>query len=199
MIVMKRSILVLMLLILCCLCLNSRAQKVDTIGHNSRVIYSDKVSRQVQGSALNGLTQGQAQQLRAVPMRRMAVAEAPHYPGGADSMLAFMQRNLRYPEEAKAKQIQGVVMVSFVVDTNGAISNIRIRQDIGGGCAPEAVRVVAAMPYWVPARNVAGYRVRTETVVPVRFALDNMIPGDVNLDPDYTAPDETEERTSVIE
>lgn len=178
------NIVVFMLLVFCCASPLARAQQADTVSHKERVVHTAKAVTQPRTFPNHGLTQGQAEAYHAVPLRKMTVTETPHFPGGADSLQAFMARHLRYPEEARDKKIQGVVTLSFVVDTDGAVSNIRIRQDIGGGCAAEAVRVVAAMPYWVPARNAAGRRVRVETVVPVRFALDNLVPDDVDLSPE---------------
>ncbi|MDY5968873.1 MAG: TonB family protein [Bacteroidales bacterium] len=138
------------------------------------------------GAMPHRLSKQQIKELRAVEMKpEKAIAISPSYPGGEEALQAFLSSHLRYPEKASAEGIQGDVVVSFVVDTNGAISDIRIRKDIGGGCAPEAVRVVAEMPSWKPARNLQGKAIRAEAVVRVRFAIDNMIPEGVNLDPGF--------------
>lgn len=74
------------------------------------------------------------------------VEKQPEFPGGTDSMFAFIQRNIRYPEEAKRSGIEGRVFVTFVVEKDGQVSDAKILRDIGGGCGEEAIRVVNIMP-----------------------------------------------------
>lgn len=144
--------------------------------------------------AVRRLSRQQIKELHAVEVTpEKAIAITPCFPGGEKAMQAFLAEHLRYPEKAMAEGIQGDVVVSFVVDTNGVLCNIRIRKDIGGGCAPEAVRVVAEMPRWHPARNLKGEAIKAETVVPVRFAIDNMIPEDVNLNSDFEEDNQTQD------
>ena len=66
--------------------------------------------------------------------------------------------------------IQGTVYVSFVIEKDGSVSNIKVLRNIGGGCGEEAVRVVQAMPKWKPARQ-RGKRVRAQYTLPIKFNL----------------------------
>jgi TonB family protein len=96
--------------------------------------------------------------------------KAPAFPGGESEMLAFIEQNLQYPEEAKANQLSGMVVVSFVIEKDGAVSNLRVTREIGGGCGEEAMRVIRSMPKWSPGKQ-DGKPVRSLKVVPVRFVL----------------------------
>ncbi|MBR3725321.1 MAG: TonB family protein, partial [Bacteroidales bacterium] len=100
----------------------------------------------------------------------MSVEEDPEFPGGLDSLRAFIQSNLRYPEEAKLNKIEGKVFITFTIEVDGSISNIKILRDIGGGCGAEAVRVVKLMPKWKPGK-LQGKVVRTQFNLPIQFVL----------------------------
>ena len=100
----------------------------------------------------------------------MVVEEDPQFPGGIDSLYAFIQRNLRYPEKAFNDKIEGTVYVSFYVEKDGDISGITLLRDIGGGCGDEVVRVVKMMPKWIPGKQ-RGIPVRTQFNLPVKFKL----------------------------
>jgi TonB family protein len=99
------------------------------------------------------------------------VEEQPRFPGGDEARIHFLQANLRYPKEARDKGIQGTVFVSFIVETDGSLSNVRILRGIGGGCDEEAVRVVKDMPTWTPGRQ-RGQNVRVQFNMPIRFVLN---------------------------
>jgi len=94
----------------------------------------------------------------------------PVFPGGIDAMIEFVQKNLKYPQLALENNITGKVYVSFVVETDGSISNPRILRDIGGGCGKEAVRVVKMMPKWTPGKQ-DGKPVRVQFNLPVAFNI----------------------------
>lgn len=94
----------------------------------------------------------------------------PEFPGGMDSLIAFLSRNIAYPQEAIDKNISGRVFVSFVVEKDGTITDIKILRDIGGGCGAEAVRVVKMMPKWKPGM-MQGKPVRVQFSLPVNFVI----------------------------
>ena len=98
------------------------------------------------------------------------VEDEPEFPGGMDSLRAVLQRNIKYPQQALNNKIEGKVYVSFVVETDGSLSNIKVLRDIGGGCGKEAVRVVKLMPKWIPGKQ-HGKAVRTEYNLPVVFKI----------------------------
>ncbi len=85
-------------------------------------------------------------------------------------LMGYISRNLKYPAEAKEQDIQGVVVLSFVVSNAGIIERVQILRGIGGGCAEEAVRIVSAMPTWQPA-IYKGQNVYTQFTLPITFGL----------------------------
>ncbi len=85
-------------------------------------------------------------------------------------LMGFISRTMRYPDEAKQQDIQGVVVLSFVVTDEGDIERVQILRSIGGGCAEEAVRVIGEMPRWQPAIYKGGF-VYTQFTLPITFGL----------------------------
>lgn len=98
------------------------------------------------------------------------VDKMPEFPGGQDSLYKYLGINLVYPPIAKDNKIEGVVYVRFIVDINGAISNVFVIKGIGGGCDEEAKRVISNMPNWTP-----GYQdekpVKVQFEIPLNFRL----------------------------
>lgn len=94
----------------------------------------------------------------------------PEYPGGYEAMIKFVQDNLKYPQLALENAIHGRVYLTFVVEEDGSISNVRVLRDIGGGCGLEAKRVVEMMPKWKPGKQ-RDKVVRTQYNLPVNFVL----------------------------
>lgn len=86
------------------------------------------------------------------------------------ALLEFMRDNIDYPSTAKEVGIEGTVVVRFIVEKDGSISNTEIIRDIGGGCGREAIRVVKLMPDWIPGMQ-QGRKVRVQFNLPVRFQL----------------------------
>ena len=100
----------------------------------------------------------------------VVVEVAPEFPGGVDSMYAFISRNIKYPEEALKNNISGRVFVTFVVEKDGQVTNARVLRDIGAGCGQEALRVVKSMPKWKPGTQ-QGNPVRVQFNLPISFEL----------------------------
>ena len=94
----------------------------------------------------------------------------PEFPGGEQAMMKFVAENVQYPEEAKEKEISGRVLVGFIVEKDGSISETEVVKGIGGGCDEEAVRVVKAMPKWKPGMD-KGKPVRVHYMLPLIFKL----------------------------
>ena len=97
--------------------------------------------------------------------------EMPVFPGGEQAMMKFVAENINYPQEAKDKEIAGRVFVSFVVEKDGSVDEVKVMRGIGGGCDEEVVRVVKAMPKWKPGKQ-DGKPVRVNYMMPFNFKLD---------------------------
>ena len=101
----------------------------------------------------------------------VVVENSPEFPGGNDSLYAYIGRNIKYPETAKKEKIQGRVFVTFVIEKDGQVSSAKILRDIGGGCGEEAIRVVKNMPKWKPGTQ-RGKPVRVQFNLPIMFQLE---------------------------
>lgn len=96
--------------------------------------------------------------------------EMPTYPGGTDGLMRFISGNVVYPKAAKKAGTQGKVMLSFIVEKDGSLSNIKVEKGIGNGCDEEAVRVTKLMGKWNPGKQ-KGKPVRVKMVLPYQFKL----------------------------
>ena len=101
----------------------------------------------------------------------LVVEDDPEFPGGLSALSQYLASNIKYPQLAKENNITGKVFVSFVVEMDGSVGQVKILRDIGGGCGAEAVRVVKSMPKWKPGKQ-RGKPVRTQFNLPVDFSLN---------------------------
>lgn len=99
------------------------------------------------------------------------VEDQPSFPGGDAALMQYLTNNLRYPTMAREAGIQGTVFVTFVVERDGSITDVRVLRGVGGGLDEEAVRVVRNMPRWTPGRQ-RGQAVRVQFNLPIRFVLN---------------------------
>ncbi len=94
-------------------------------------------------------------------------------------LLSILSNNIRYPADAAENNIQGTVVTSFVVELSGKMTNFKLLKDIGGGCGPEALRVLKAFDEaglrWKPAQ-INGKPVRMRQSLPLRFRLQEALP-----------------------
>lgn len=100
----------------------------------------------------------------------MMIEQMPEFPGGYAALQKYLKDNIRYPQLAMESGISGKVLLSFFVDVDGSISDIRIDKKLWGGCDEEAVRVVAKMPKWKPYK-LDGVSMKTLFQLPVEFKL----------------------------
>ncbi|MBQ0128754.1 MAG: TonB family protein [Bacteroidales bacterium] len=98
------------------------------------------------------------------------VEEMPSFPGGEQKLLEYVAKNVKYPQIARESGIKGRVFISFVVEPDGSVSNVKVLRGIGGGCDEEAMRVVKSMPKWKPGKQ-RGKAVRVSYMLPVNFQL----------------------------
>ncbi|MEO5910498.1 MAG: energy transducer TonB [Pelobium sp.] len=96
----------------------------------------------------------------------------PEFPGGMEAWAKFLNKNLRYPYTAQENNIQGRVTVSFVVERDGEITNLKVIRGIGAGCDEEAMRVIKKSPLWKSGVQ-NGRKVRVSYVMPIVFKMNN--------------------------
>jgi protein TonB len=95
----------------------------------------------------------------------------PEFEGGMKAFYKFIQRNLRYPSSALEQEKQGKVFVSFVVERDGSISDVKVMKGVGYGMDEEASRVIKKSPKWRPGKQ-AGKAVRVRFNMPITFAMN---------------------------
>ena len=100
------------------------------------------------------------------------VEENPQFPGGDMAMYKWIANHLQYPEECREKGIQGRVMIQFVVNKDGSITDVKVLKSPSALLSEEAIRVVKAMPKWKPAKD-KGKVVRSHFRLPIVFRLPN--------------------------
>ena len=100
----------------------------------------------------------------------MVVESMPEFPGGEPELQKFLYQNIKYPQMAKESGIQGRVFVTFVVEKDGSVTDVRVLRGIGGGCDEEAIRVVQKMPKWKAGKQ-RGKPVRVQFNLPIKFTL----------------------------
>ena len=98
------------------------------------------------------------------------VEQMPEYPGGMQALFEFLSQNIKYPEDAQKQKVEGRVIVTFVVETDGSISNVEVAKHAFPSLDNEAVRVIQAMPNWTPGKQ-SGKVVRVKYTVPIVFNL----------------------------
>ncbi len=98
------------------------------------------------------------------------VEEMPSFPGGQGALMAFLSSNIKYPVVAQENGVQGRVIVGFVVEKDGSITDVKVMRSVDPSLDREAQRVVKAMPKWKPGKQ-NGSAVRVKYTVPVVFRL----------------------------
>ena len=98
------------------------------------------------------------------------VEEMPSFPGGQGALMSFLSSNIKYPVVAQENGVQGRVIVGFVVERDGSITDVKVMRSVDPSLDREAQRVVKAMPKWKPGKQ-NGSAVRVKYTVPVVFRL----------------------------
>ncbi|MFA6086199.1 energy transducer TonB [Mucilaginibacter sp.] len=99
---------------------------------------------------------------------------APEFPGGQANLLKFIDDNLKYPVEARKKKTEGRVIITFVVETDGTLTDIRVVRSLSVDTDAEAIRIIKLSPKWKPG-NQHGQLVRVQYAMPIKFSLANKI------------------------
>lgn len=137
---------------------------------NIAIQYDDTIASDIKSLSLTGKVVAVAELKKEddIPQSKVkpfvTVEAMPSYPGGESAMIDYLKRNLKYPEEAKKKGVQGRVTLRFVVNDDGKIGDVTVIRGLAPDCDTEAVRVVSSMPNWVPGKQ-------NGVAVPVYFTL----------------------------
>lgn len=98
------------------------------------------------------------------------VEQMPQFPGGPSALFEYLSKNIKYPVVAEENGVQGRVIVTFVVERDGSITDVKVVKSVDSSLDKEAQRVVRSMPHWIPGRQNCS-AVRVKYTVPVTFRL----------------------------
>lgn len=100
----------------------------------------------------------------------VSIDSQPGFPGGMERFYKYLSKAVKYPVEAQDKNVQGKVFLSFIVEKNGDLAEIKVERKLGAGTDEEAVRVLKASPRWIPG-IYHGKAVRVKYNIPISFTL----------------------------
>ena len=99
------------------------------------------------------------------------VGQQPSFPGGREELFKYLTYNVKYPIDAAKNKIEGRVLVTFVVEHDGSISNVNVANSVYPSLDKESIRVVSGMPKWIPGK-ANGKTVRVKYTIPITFRLN---------------------------
>ena len=144
----------------------------DDIGKETKEGNKDALPSLKDNPSLDDLPPEPAKTVPEKIFETFDIQKQPSFPGGEAELMKFLQENIQYPPLARDNNIQGRVVLTFVVGKDGRVSDVQVVKDIGGGCGKEAVRVVQSMPKWIPG-EANGNPVKVRYTLPVMFRLAN--------------------------
>jgi TonB family protein len=100
------------------------------------------------------------------------VEQKPEFPGGEKELMGYFDDNIKYPQDALDADVKGKVFLSFIIDRDSSIRNVKVIRGFFPSCDAEALRVCSAMPKWIPGRQ-KGQNVNVQYTMPVLFAFDD--------------------------
>ena len=123
--------------------------------------------------ALFGLTTVSAQKTVVAQKNQKVfdvVEQMPEYPGGIQALFEYLSQNVKYPSDAENQKVEGRVIATFIVETDGTINNVEVVKPVFPSLDAEAIRVLSGMPKWTPGKQ-SGKEVRVKYTVPINFHL----------------------------
>jgi TonB family protein len=152
---------------------------ISTSGKNSSILSDEKIDKKTTQLPTRKTKLSEEEMLAKSPVVEKTTTnenvyawadEAPNFPGGNYSFNNYLITNLKYPKDAIREGKQGTVLVSFVVNEDGSISDSRIEQSVFESIDEEAKRLVDNMPAWMPGKN-KNTPVKVRAKVPINFLL----------------------------
>ncbi|MBK7873106.1 MAG: TonB family protein [Saprospiraceae bacterium] len=166
-------------------------RKITVVGYGEQKSTPEKAKSEKDGALLEEMVVvGYPSDQKKIPEEEIfkVVEEMPLFPGCDEQgtyeekkpcadrkMLEYIYKNIKYPKEARDAGVEGMVVVSFIVEKDGSISTPRIMRDIGAGCGEEALRLIHLMQErvrWTPGKQ-RGRNVRVQFNLPIRFKLED--------------------------
>ena len=95
----------------------------------------------------------------------------PEFPGGQQALLQYLSKTMVYPVDAQQQKKQGRVVVSFIIEKDGSITDAKVARSLFPSLDKESLRVINAMPKWTPGKMKSGQAVRVQYTVPLTYRL----------------------------
>ncbi|PSK92644.1 energy transducer TonB [Taibaiella chishuiensis] len=113
-----------------------------------------------------------AQQATSAVQREVLTTaeQMPEFPGGNAALYKFLKKNIKYPKKARREKTEGKLVVRFVVEPDGSLSNPVVVDKVGNGCEEELLRVIRKMPRWNPGREQGAF-VAVYYTLPISFSF----------------------------
>ena len=145
---------------------------IDAMAH----VLNEKVAEVIQQpTALATTTVSKMEAANPLPPEKDKIYDTcdimPEFPGGQNALLQFLAKNIKYPTEAQQQGKQGKVVVTFVIEKDGSITNAKVTQALYPSLDEESLRVVKSMPKWTPGKMKGGKAVRVQYTVPLTYRL----------------------------
>ena len=150
------------LLLLFSNCANKKTDKVQSDTEKADTVVAAEPDKTAEPQVEVAITETKGDSIYSV------VETMPDFPGGQKELLSFLSRNIKYPTKAIESKIQGRVIVQFVVNKDGSISNAKIVRSVDPDLDKEALRVINSMPQWKPGRQ-NGKAERVRYTLPIIF------------------------------
>lgn len=130
----------------------------------------------------------------------VSLQSQPTFPGGMDKFYEYVSNSMQYPQEARDKKVTGKVFLSFVIETDGELTDIKIDRRLGYGTDEEALRVLKASPKWIPGIQ-DGQKVRVKYNIPISFSLTGTVSTEAkgSIQPDRDATEGVNGRLWALE
>ena len=149
-----------------------KVSETSTGNLNTQINTKTGIGETINGSNLGETGKGGTDLTSESEVLNSEVVEImPEFPGGIAAWNKYLAKNLKYPPIAQENGTTGRVTVSFVVETNGQISNLKVLGPIGDGCDEEALRVIKKSPFWKPGFQ-NGRPVRVSYIMPIVFTIN---------------------------
>ena len=143
-------------------------------GNPSWVRIITKDYQEIAIGVIDNVPSGVAEKEEPDPRVFDVVEQMPKFPGGDNGLMTFLKNTIKYPEAAEKAGKQGRVVVTFVVNTDGSISDAKVARSVSEELDAEALRVINAMPKWTPGKQ-NGKDVRVKFTLPVTFKLNKPV------------------------
>ena len=96
--------------------------------------------------------------------------QMPIFEGGDAALLKYLRENLKYPDKTKDRGVQGRLVIGFIVEKDGSLTDVKVLRPVDIDLDAEALRVIKGMPKWIPGRQ-NGKRVRVRYLLPIHICL----------------------------